>query len=173
MSLKRVYRYFRPGNLTGLEATLNAMSAGGWQAVKPGRFVQSYRREEGAFLHRFAYCGHRPGSAGEISFLAAQEQAGWTLRARRGGWLLYRRPAAGAEEGAQLPDGRESVRALFRQRTARLESLRRWLLVMGTVLLLGGYASALRPVFYATVLPLAAALCVTYRIKFMEEGIGK
>ena len=44
---------------------------------------------------------------------------------------------------------------------------------MGTVLLLGGYASALRPVFYATVLPLAAALFVTYRIKFMEEGIGK
>ena len=64
MNQKRTFHYYRPGNLSGLELTLNAMSRGGWQAVKPGRFVQRYAQGEGCWLHRFDYCGDRPGSAG-------------------------------------------------------------------------------------------------------------
>ena len=47
------------------------------------------------------------------------------------------------------------------------------MLVLGALLLIGGYSSALLPILYATALPMAVALFVTYRIKFMEEGLQK
>ena len=173
MSTKRSFRYFKPGALTALERALNAMSRSGWQAVKPGRFVQRYRQEPGAYVHRLDYCPHRPGSAGEIRFLSARELAGWSLAARKKGWCLYRKPAETAAEGEALPEGREGIRALFQARIARLESIRRVMLVLAAVLLIGGYVSDLLPVLYATALPMLAALFVTYRIKFMEEGLEK
>lgn len=173
MLTKRTLRYFKPGALTALETTLNAMSRRGWQAVKPGRFVQLYRQEPGSYVHRLDYCPHRPGSAGEIRFQSARELAGWSLAARRKGWRLYRKPAEAAEEGEKLPEGREEIRSLFQTRIARLESVRRWMLVLAALLLIGGYVSDLLPVLYATVLPMLAALFVTYRIKFMEEGLEK
>ena len=173
MQQKRSYHYFKPGDLTGLETCLNAMSRDGWQAVKPGRFVQCYARGAGVFVHRFGWCEARPGSAGEIRWLAAQERAGWSVAARRRGWVLFRKPAAEAAEGETLDGHRETVQALFARRIARLERLRRWMLVLASILLVGGYASSLLPILYATALPMAAALFVTYRIKFMEEGLGK
>ncbi len=173
MEQKRTVHYYKPGDLTALEKTLNAMSRAGWQAVKPGRFVQLYERGEDCFVHRFGYCGARPGSADEIRWLAAQERAGWTAGARRKGWVLFRRPAETAEEGAALADGRDSVAAEFQRRSARLESFRRWMLVLAALLLIGGYVSDLLPVLYGTALPMLAALFVTYRIKFMEEGLAK
>ena len=57
-----------------------------------------------------------------------------------------------------------------RRRIARLESLRRVLLVLGTLILLGGYLSSLLPVMYASALPLLGVALVTYRIKFIEES---
>ena len=39
--------------------------------------------------------------------------------------------------------------------------------------LLGGYASDLLPILYSTALPMLAALFVTYRIKFLEEGLRR
>ncbi len=175
MKEKRTLHYYRPGNLSGLEFTLNAMSRGGWQAVKPGRFVQRYAQGEGSWLHRFDYCGDRPGSAGEITFHAERERAGWALAASRGGWRLYRRHAEAGQDDAlpELPEGRARIRALFERRIARLETVRRWMLVLGALLLIGGYSSALLPILYATALPMAVALFVTYRIKFMEEGLQK
>lgn len=176
MNQKRTFHYYRPGNLSGLELTLNAMSRGGWQAVKPGRFVQRYAQGEGCWLHRFDYCGDRPGSAGEITFQAERERAGWALAASRGGWRLYRRSADGVSDGdalPELPEGRARIRTLFARRIARLETVRRRMLVLGALLLIGGYSSALLPILYATALPMAVALFVTYRIKFMEEGLQK
>ena len=76
MSTKRTYHYYRPGDLSGLEYSLNAMSRAGWQAVKPGRFVQRYRREEGVFVHRFGCSAHRPGSADEIAAILVAMGAG-------------------------------------------------------------------------------------------------
>ncbi|MBQ2618025.1 MAG: hypothetical protein IJK24_02325 [Oscillospiraceae bacterium] len=169
MKRRRTLHYYRPGALTGLEAALNAMSRGGWQALRPGRFLQVYEQGAGCFLHRFDYCPDRPGSADKRRFLASRERAGWTLAARRGGWLLYCRPAEETEPDAALPEGRDRIRALFARRIARLEGLRRWMLVLASGLLIGGYVSSLLPVLYATALPLAVALFVTYRIKFMEE----
>lgn len=171
MRVKRVFRYFRPGALSALERELDLMSGKGWQAVRPGRLFQVYTEGEGAFLHRIDHCTHRPGSAGEISWMAARERAGWSVAARRKGWVLLRRPAA--DPAPEEEDPRESVRALFRQRIARLESLRRWMLVLGALLLVGGYVSDLLPVLYSTALPMAVALLVTYRIKWMEEGIAE
>ena len=57
-----------------------------------------------------------------------------------------------------------------RRRIARLESLRRVLLVLGTLILLGGYLSSLLPVMYASALPLLGVALVTYRIKLIEES---
>ena len=59
------------------------------------------------------------------------------------------------------------------RRIAGLEGLRRWMLVAATLLLIGGYAMDMLPVLYASALPLAAALLVTYRIKHLEEAAGK
>lgn len=171
MTTKRCFHCYRTGDLSGLEKALDAMSAAGWQPVKPGRFLQRFRREDGAFVHRLDYCPDRSGSAGEIRFLAARERAGWQPAARKKGWILFRKPAAAAEPEEKLPEHRASVQALFRRRIARLESLRRWLLVPAALMLLGGYAADLPWLLYASALPLAVALAVTYRIKFMEEGL--
>ena len=173
MKQKRVFRYFKPGDLTGMETAFNTMSREGWQVTRPGRFVQVYRQEAGACLHRLGCCTHRPGSAGEITWLAAQERAGWSVAARKGIWVLFRRPAEGAPEDASLEGHRDSVKAVFDKRIARMESFRRWMLVLASVLLLGGYASDLLPVLYSTALPLLGALFVTYRIKFLEEGLRR
>ena len=171
MPTKRMYQSFRPGDLAGLEKTLNDMSAQGWQAVRPGRWVQVYRQEPGAYVHRFGYCAHRPGSGDEIRWLAAQERAGWSVAARKKGWILFRKPAEAAGPDDTLDGHRETTDALFRAKIARLESWRRVLLVLGTLILLGGYFTSLLPVMYASGLPLLAVALVTYRIKYYEEGM--
>lgn len=61
----------------------------------------------------------------------------------------------------------------LRRKIGRLEALRRWMLVLAAVLLIGGYVSSLLPVLYATALPMTVALIVTYRIKFLEERNAK
>lgn len=166
MKRKRTIRYHRPGDLSGLERELDAMSAAGWQAQRPGRILQTWVQGEGAWVHRLA-CS--PGE-GEAAFLDSQAAAGWEPAARRRGWILFRKPADKAEPGEQLPDRRDSVRARFAKRIARLEALRRWMLILAALLLIGGYASALKPVLWGAVLPLSAALLFTYLIKFYEEG---
>ena len=168
MKHRRVFHYHRPGDLAGLEAELNAMSEQGWQALRPGRLVQVYVRGEGTFVHRLGYCA--PGA--EAAYTAAQTAAGWEIAARRRGWILFRRPR---EEGEapRLEEDREPVKALFARRIARLETLRRWLLILSALLLIGGYAVSLRPVIAAAALPLAVILFISYRIKFMEEGTAR
>lgn len=146
------------------------MSRQGWQICRPGRLIRTYRRGEGAWCHRLGYCAGAPGSAEDITFLAAQRRGGWEPAFRRKGWILFRKRAEDAAAGEALPDNRDSVRKLFSGRIARQETLRRWMLVLAAILLILGYLSMLRPVLYATVLPLLVALLATYRIKFMEEG---
>ena len=173
MATKRSFHSFRPGDLTGLEKTLNEMSAAGWQAVRPGRMIQVYRQEPGAFVHRFGYCAHRPGSADEITWLAAQERAGWAVAARKKGWVLFRKRAEAAQPDDTLDGHRETTKALFRAKIARLEAWRRALLVLGTLILLGGYFTSLLPVMYASALPLLLVALLTYWIKYYEEGMEK
>ncbi len=69
------------------------------------------------------------------------------------------------EEETALP---EEDRNLAR-RIARLESLRRWMLILTPLPLIGGFAADCLPVLYASAIPLAVALIVTYRIKHLEE----
>lgn len=167
MKRKYTIRYHRPGDLSGLERDLDAMSAVGWQSLRPGRVLQTWVRGEGVFVHRLA-CVPAEGEAD--GFLAAQAAAGWEPAARRRGWILFRKPADKAEPGEQLPDGRDSIRARFAKRIAGLETVRRWMLILAAVLLIGGYAASLKPILWGAVLPLSAALLVTYLIKFYEEG---
>ena len=59
------------------------------------------------------------------------------------------------------------------RRIARYETLRRIMLILAPLLLIGGYALDILPILYAAAVPLAVALFVTYRIKHLEEGSGK
>ena len=64
----------------------------------------------------------------------------------------------------------DEIRPEEARRIARLERLRRWMLVLAPLLMMGGYVADCLPVLYASVLPLTVALIVTYRIKHLEEG---
>ena len=169
MKTKRCVHYFRPGDLAGLERELDRQSHLGWQAERPGRFVQRYRRGAGDFVHRIGYCA---GDA-EAEYLAENEAAGWHAGPRKRDWILFRKPASDALPDERLPRDRAPIKVLFERRIARLESVRRWMLVLAAGLLIGGYATALKPVLLGSVLPLAVMLFVSYRIKFMEEGLRK
>ena len=50
------------------------------------------------------------------------------------------------------------------------ESLRRWMLVLAAVLMIGGYAADFLPVLYSSALPLCVMLLATLRIKRLEGG---
>ena len=79
MERKQTLQYFKAGDLTGLEAYLNAMSEKGWQCVRPGRLRQCFLREDGVWVHRFDYSDAPKGSAEEITHSAALERAGYTI----------------------------------------------------------------------------------------------
>ena len=64
---KTTYRYFKPGDLRGLELYLDDLSRQGWECRTPGRLRQVFRRGEGTFVHRFGYCAAPKGSADEIT----------------------------------------------------------------------------------------------------------
>ena len=59
------------------------------------------------------------------------------------------------------------------RRIARLETLRRWMLILAPILMLGGYVTDRLPILYASAIPLAVALLATYGIKWTEEKTGK
>ena len=73
------------------------------------------------------------------------------------------------EEKRQSEEMTEEARRKAR-RIARLETLRRWMLMLAPLPLIGGYMADCLPVLYASALPLAVALIATYRIKHLEEG---
>ena len=170
MERRRTFHYFRPGDLTGMEAWLNAMSEAGWQCVRPGRLTQDFVREEGVFVHRIDCCVAPAGSADAITHDAALERSGWTVAARKKGWLLCRKPKAEAEDGEALPGGREGAAKRFRRQISRLETVRRVLLVLGAAQMIVGYVSGIGILFYGCVLPLAIVIPITYKIKYLSEG---
>ena len=58
-----------------------------------------------------------------------------------------------------------------RERSIRAwESLRRWMLVLAALLMVGGYAADFLPVLYGSALPLGVMLLATLRIKRLEGG---
>ena len=67
------------------------------------------------------------------------------------------------ESSGEVSDERKA------RRIARLEALRRWMLILAALLLIGGYALDILPILYAAAIPLAIALLVTYLIKWTEE----
>ena len=66
-------------------------------------------------------------------------------------------------------DVAEESNAKTKKTVARWEALRRVMLVLASVLLIGGYAIDVLPVLYASAVPLIVALLATYRIKHLEE----
>lgn len=174
MHTKTCFHYHKPGDVAGLEHTLNAMSSAGWEPVGFGRLIQRYRTSSmGRRVYRLGCCSAPKGAPEEAAYLAAQTRAGWSPVCRRGRWLLFSKAAEAAAEDEMLAQGREPVKALLSARIARLESLRRWMLLLAALLLIGGYAVSLRPVLTASVLPLGTALFATCEIKWLEEGKDK
>lgn len=172
MKKKAKLRYYKSGDFRKQEMTLDAMSAEGWQAVRPGRLFQTYTEESGtAYRHRFTVCEAREGSAEEIAFLSRNELAGWKCAARKGKWLLFRKPASDTEPEEALPDGRAPIEALYAKKIKSLETFRMWMIVLGSVLMLVGYWTDILPLLYSFAVPLLAALIVTLQIKYMQEGL--
>lgn len=169
---KTTIHYYKTGDFWRLEDKLNEMSAGGLQPVKPGRLLQRFTFDDSAaYVFRFGVCEHREGSADDITFLAAQKQAGWEPVCRKGCWILFRKPAADAAPEEQLPDGREGIEARYTRRIRSRETFRMWMIVIASALMLAGYFTDILPLLYSFAIPLLAALFVTLQIKYMQEGI--
>ena len=173
MEKKTVFRYIKPGDLTAMERELDELALQGLGCARPGRLWRRYAPGAEARWHRIGYSRTGAGSADEITYLAAQERAGWQLLSRRKNWLLFARPRGADEQKPELTTHREPVKAHFAPIIARWESARRVMLVLGTLLLLAGFAGDFRPVQYCAVLPLVVALIATYAIKFLQEGPDK
>lgn len=169
---KTTVHYYKTGDFRRLEDRLNAMSAEGWQPVKPGRLFQRYTFDDStAYVFRFGASERREGSADDITFLAAQKQAGWEPVCRRGCWILFRKPAEEAGEDEQLPDGRSGIETLFARRIKSCETFRMWMIVIASALMMAGYFTDILPLLYSFAIPLLAALFVTLSIKYMQEGL--
>lgn len=169
---KTTLHYYRPGAFSKLEQALNDRSREGWQATAPGRLLQRYVYDQSsAFVHRFAVCESRKGSAEEITFLAQNERAGWEATARKGCWILFRKRADAAQPDEQLPDGKAGIEALFARRCKKWETFRIWMIVLATALMLGGYFTDFLPVLYSFAIPMLFALLATLEIKYMQEDI--
>ena len=54
-------------------------------------------------------------------------------------------------------------------KAARWESLRRWFLILASILLIAGYATSLRLLLASSAIPLIVVLIATLRIKRLEE----
>lgn len=155
-----------------MEQKLNAMSAQGWQAVKPGRLVQQYVFDDtAAYVYRFGLSDRRSGSADDITYRSAQERAGWEICARKGKWILFRKKAADAEENEMLVDGRDPIELYYAGRIKPRETFRMWMIILATILMMAGYFTDLLPLLYAFAIPMLLALLVTMQIKYMQEGI--
>lgn len=172
MGKKTTLHFYKTGDFRKQELALDAMSAAGWQAVRPGRLFQTYTSDSSkAYIHRFSVCESRAGSAEEITFLSENELAGWQCAARKGKWLLFRKPADEAQPEEQLPDGRTPIAALFTRKIKPLETFRMWMIVLGSLLMLVGYWTDILPLLYSFAAPLLAALIITLKIKYMQEGL--
>lgn len=54
-------------------------------------------------------------------------------------------------------------------KAARWEALRRWFLILASILLIAGYAASLRLLLASSAVPLIVVLIATLRIKRLEE----
>ena len=169
---KTTLHFYKTGDFWRLEDKLNEMSRQGWQPEKPGRLLQRYTFDDSAaYVFRFGVSGHREGSADDITCIAAQAKTGWKPACRKGNWILFRKKADAAEENEQLPDGRGGIETLFAGRIKSCETFRMWMIVIASALMLAGYFTDILPLLYSFAIPLLAALFVTLRIKYMQEGI--
>ena len=123
---------------------------------------------------------HRAGNAvGSDAHIAPVIAAGDDAAARRrqeasGDASLQETDTVGAGVPDRPPEADSSeTDAKMKKCVARLEGLRRWMLVIAPILMLGGYFTDRLPILYASAIPLAVALLVTYRIKHLEEAAGK
>ena len=77
--------------------------------------------------------------------------------------------SVGAVIGRPPEDEASGMVEKAKKRIAGLEGLRRWMLILAPLLLIGGYAADILPILYAAAVPLTIALLVTCRIKHLEE----
>ena len=83
--------------------------------------------------------------------------------------VRHRAPSVGAVIGRPPEADTPGIDDMTQKRIARYETLRRIMLILAPILLIGGYALDILPILYAAAVPLAVALLVTYRIKHLEE----
>ena len=87
-----LHKRFSSWQFKKLEQLLDAQAAPGYALVSATHKKQVFTPGGVPCRHRLGYCAGAPGSAEEITYLAAQERAGWELVCREQGWLFFRKP---------------------------------------------------------------------------------
>lgn len=164
-------RYFS-WQFSKLEQALDQKSAEGWQLTAATHKKQTFEQGGVPCRHRLGYCPAQKQTAGYISYVAAQERAGWELVCQEQGWLYFRKPLTAFAEGERqrLEEDREGIREMFTQITRKLENWRIAALILAFLLLVAGYATT-NAVMRLAVIPLVLILLDTYLIKFLTESL--
>ena len=145
-----LHKRFSSWQVRKLEQLLDAQAAQGYALVSATHKKQVFAPGGVPCRHRLGYCAGAPGSAEEITYLAAQERAGWELVCREG--------------------DRESIDRMFAAVIRRLETCRRIELVLTAALGVVGYATV-NLVMRLAVIPLLLVLGNTYLIKYLQEAL--
>lgn len=167
-----LHKRFSSWQFRKLEQLLDAQAAQGYALASATHKRQVFTPGGVPCRHRLGYCAGAPGSAEEITYLAAQERAGWELVCREQGWLYFRKPLDAFAEGTsqRLEGDRESIDRMFAAVIRRLEIWRRIELVLTAALVVVGYATV-NLVMRLAVIPLLLVLGNTYLIKYMQEAL--
>ena len=168
--MERETKFYPVWKLTELEQTLDEWSERGYQVVSAGFRKRSYEPGGTPCRHRIGRLDARKQSADYITYVAAQQNAGWELICEEGNWFFFRKSCDKIEKDGddRLIHDRDSVRVELARRVQRAESLRRVELVIAAILLVVGYATV-NWIIRLAAIPLALVLAQTYYIKFLDQ----
>lgn len=172
MAQQIFHKHFASWHFAKLEQFLDAQSEQGYQLVTATHKKQVFSTGGTPSCHRLGYCPSRPDSADAISYIAAQEQAGWELVCQEQGWLYFRRPLDTDSPSIRprLAEDRDAISQMFAGICKRLENWRIIELLLTAALVIIGYATT-NLVMQLAVIPLLLVLLNTYLIKFMQESL--
>lgn len=169
--MERETKFYPVWKLTQLEQELDERSEAGDRVVSAGFKKRVYEPGGTPCRHRIGYLDARKQSADYITYVAAQQNAGWELICEEGNWFFFRKSCDKIEKDGddRLVGDRDSARVEFARRIRRAESLRRLELVLAAILLVVGYATV-NWVIRLAAIPLALVLAQTYYIKFLDQA---
>ncbi len=136
---------------------LNKASQEGWQLKKIGLFsILLEENTEKTYEYRLGASQAPKGSASHMEYRLLWQRAGWELSCSRGPVCYFRGPV----QAKSPKDG--GIVSLLARRIHRLEIARLWMLGLSALCIVAGYATDLYNIIRLSVVPLAAALIMTW-----------